>query len=873
MFAKKRVEEVLKELEVDPKVGLSKEEVKVRQEKFGYNKLSEKKRTPWILRFLGEFKDVLIIVMLVAALISIIVEPEDWIESLIILIVVFVNALLGVNQESKAEKSLEALKKLSSPMTKVLRDGYTQMIESSDLVVGDIIIVEAGDFIPADARIIEQVKLQIDESALTGESLAVNKMTNVIELDHISLGDQKNMMFSSTFTTYGRGVGVVTATGMKTEIGKIANLLSDTESEKTPLQIRLDQIAKLMGFLAIAICVVIFAMEWLNTKDILESFKTSVALAVAAIPEGLSTVVTVVLAIGVDKMAKEKAIVKRLPAVETLGSTQIVCSDKTGTLTENKMTVVKIYNNTLKNIEEELTDNEKTLLTYFALCSDAKITLVDGVYKRIGDPTETALIEANNNYGKVSEKLNDLYKRVAEISFDSDRKMMTVVIDFDGKLLSITKGAVDVILNRSIGNVDKDKVLKVNEQMGSNALRVLGLGIRWLNELPSEIESNTLEKDLEFIGLVGMIDPARKEVKEAIRVASNAGIKTIMITGDHVITAKAIATELGIFKDGDIAITSEKLHKMSDDELYANIEKYSVYARVAPEDKIRIVNLWQKKGKVVAMTGDGVNDSPALKGADIGCAMGITGTDVAKEAAAMILVDDNFATIISAVKQGRGIYNNIRRTVQYLLSSNIGEVITIFLASLIASFFSLNWGVPLLPMHLLWVNLLTDSLPAFAIGLESADPDVMNEKPREKNESFFAGGLKSKIALQGIAIGLITLAAYTIGHFRNPDNYLAQTMAFLTLSTVQLFHAFNIKSDKSVFHKSTFNNKYLIGAFVIGVSLELIILYVPFLANIFKLQRLDFVELMIVFGLSFSIIVIVEISKLIRKAKLISKSK
>lgn len=867
MIAKKSVDVVIDELLSDPVNGLTTVEVEERRKKYGDNSLTEKKKIPFIFRFLSQFKDILIIILLFAAVISVLVDPHEWIESVIILIVVLINAILGVTQESKAEKSLEALKKLSSPMTKVIRDSVMTTIPSSELVPGDIIVVEAGDYIPADARIIEQSKLQIDESALTGESVAVNKTTDVINLDHISLGDQKNMMFSSTFTTYGRGKGIVTKTGMNTEIGKIANLLSETKSEKTPLQIKLDQIGKLIGFLAIIICVVIFGLEWINTKDILEAFKTSVALAVAAIPEGLSTVVTVVLAIGVEKMAREKAIVKKLPAVETLGSTQVVCSDKTGTLTQNKMTVVKLYLDEVKNVESNLSTNEKELLTFLAICSDAKITYVDGEYKRIGDPTETALIEANNMYGLISDGLDEKVERKADLSFDSERKMMTVVVDYNGRLLSITKGAVDVILNRSKDSVNKSEVLKVNEEMGKNALRVLGVGIRWLDEIPSEIESETLEVDLEFVGLVGMIDPSRPEVKEAIRVAKEAGIRTVMITGDHVITAKAIATELGIFNDGDLAITSAELTKMSDEELFLNIDKYSVYARVAPEDKVRIVNMWQKKGKVVAMTGDGVNDSPALKSADIGCAMGITGTDVAKEAAAMILVDDNFATIISAVKQGRGIYNNIRRTVQYLLSSNIGEVITIFLASLISSLLSLSWGVPLLPMHLLWVNLITDSLPAFAIGLENAEDDVMLNKPRDKKESFFANGLMKQIVFQGIAVGLITLLAFTIGHFMNPDNYLAQTMAFMTLSSVQLFHAFNIKSEKSVFHKSTFNNKYLILSFIVGLGLQLTILYVPFFARIFKLESLSISELFITLGLSFLIVIIMEIYKLTKKLK------
>lgn len=865
MFAKKSIQESLELLKVDPKLGLSSEEAKSRREEYGFNSLTEKKRVPWILRFLGEFKDILIIILLIAAVVSIIIDPHEWIESLIILIVVLINAFLGVTQESKAEKSLEALKKLSSPMAKVLRNGNFVQIESKDLVPGDIITIEAGDFIPADCRILESNKLQIDESALTGESVAVNKISDVINLDHISLGDQKNMLFSSTFTTYGRGVAVVTSTGMKTEIGKIANMLNETQVELTPLQVKLNQIGKTIGFVAIGICVVIFLMEWLGgIEGPLEAFKTSVALAVAAIPEGLSTVVTVVLAIGVEKMAKEKAIVKKLPAVETLGSTSVVCSDKTGTLTQNKMTVVKLYANEIKDLETELTNEEKEMLTYFALCSDARISNVDGVEKRIGDPTETALIEANMKYGTFNN-LNEV-KRLAEISFDSDRKMMTVIVDYKGKIIQITKGAPDIIVKRS-KKVNKEQALKANENMAVNALRVLGVGIKELSKVPTVLESDEIEVDLTFVGLVGMIDPARSEVKDAIRLAKHAGIKTVMITGDHVVTAKAIAKQLGIIENDEIAITSEELHKLSDEELYNNIEKYAVYARVAPEDKVRIVNTWQKKGRVVAMTGDGVNDSPALKTADIGCAMGITGTDVAKEAAAMILVDDNFATIITAVKEGRGIYNNIKKTVQYLLSSNIGEVITIFVASLISTFTSLSLGVPLLPMHLLWVNLITDSLPAFALGLEKANEDVMDETPRPKKESFFANGMAGKIALQGLVIGLLTLTAYIIGHQMDsdPNSHLAQTMAFMTLSTVQLFHAFNIKSDKSVFHTSTFNNKFLMYALFLGLGLQITILYVPFFAEIFKLESLTLPQLFITLGLAGMIVVFSEIAKLIRK--------
>jgi len=865
MYAKKTVEEVLLELNVDPQKGLDDAEVQKRLKEYGKNALNEKKKTPWILRFLAQFKDILIIILLIAAIVSVLIEPEDWIESVIILLIVLINAILGVSQESKAEKSLEALKKLSTPYSKVIRNGSLVQVESSSLVPGDIISVEAGDFIPADARIIEASKLQIDESALTGESVAVNKQVDAIMNDHISLGDQKNMMFSSTFITYGRGLAVVTATGMNTEIGKIANMLNETKVELTPLQVKLNQIGKTIGFVAIIICIVIFLMEWLaDVEGPLAAFKTSIALAVAAIPEGLSTVVTVVLAIGVNKMSDEQAIVKKLPAVETLGSTSVVCSDKTGTLTQNKMTVVKLYTNTIKSLDEKLTNKEKEMLTYFSLCSDAKISYVDGEEKRVGDPTETALVEANMKYGSHKD-LSDI-KRLDEISFDSDRKMMTVIVEYNGKLLQITKGAPDVIVKRS-RNLNVDEVLKANDDMAVNALRVLAIGVKELKELPKEMESDNVEIDLEFVGLVGMIDPARPEVKEAIKIAKLAGIKTIMITGDHVVTAKAIAKELGIINEGELAITSSELHDLSDEELYNNLEKYTVYARVAPEDKVRIVDMWQSKGKVVAMTGDGVNDSPALKTADIGCAMGITGTDVAKEAAAMILVDDNFATIIKAVKEGRRIYSNIKKTVQYLLSSNIGEVLTIFLATIISSLASLSFGIPLLPMHLLWVNLITDSLPAFALGVEGADDDIMTQVPREKNENFFANGMGRRIAIQGVIIGLLTLTSYVIGHFMNPNNYLGQTMAFLTLSTVQLFHSFNVKSDKTIFSKHTFNNRFLIFAFLLGLGLQFLIIYIPFLADIFKLEPLSWGQLAISIGIAALVLVFGEIGKLYRHLK------
>lgn len=858
-------EVLLESLNVNPKIGLTDAQVLEIRNQAGWNQLEEGKRTPMILRFLAQFKDILTIILIAAAVISFMIDPHEIIESIVILFVVILNAVLGVRQESKAEKSLEALKKMSSPHAKVRRNSQVIEVESRDLVPGDIILIEAGDFVPADARILVESNLSVDESALTGESVSVNK-TSVDMEEALAIGDRKNMLFSSTFATYGKAEAVVIATGMKTEIGKIASMLNAPKENLTPLQIKLNQIGKTIGFFAIAICIVVFGLEFIaDPTDFFGAFKSSVALAVAAIPEGLATVVVVVLAIGVEKMAKQKAIVKRLPAVETLGSASVVCSDKTGTLTQNKMTVVKVYRETLEDVSLELHDDVKEMIQFFAICSDASVTLTEEGEKRIGDPTETALIDAFNRYGGQGRMdLKKEYERVAELPFDSERKMMSVVINYQGKLLLITKGAPDVILSRSKNKERANNALTINRKMGENALRVLGIAVKHLEVVPKEITSETLEKDLEFLGLVGMIDPSRPEVKEAIKVAKEAGIRTVMITGDHVVTAKAIALDLGIMEENTLAITSEELHKLSDQELEKNIESYSVYARVAPEDKVRIVKAWQKKDKVVAMTGDGVNDSPALKTADIGCAMGITGTDVAKEAASMILVDDNFATIISAVKEGRGIYSNVKKTVQYLLSSNIGEVITIFVAALISALFpKLQFGLPLLAMHLLWINLITDSLPAFAIGMEKATDDVMKQKPRDKKEGFFAHGLGVEIIWQGILIGLLSLTAYIIGKQISPEH--GHTMAFITLSTLQLFHAFSLKSKRSIFTKQVFDNKYLWGAFFVGLTLQFVILYVPALANVFELASLNFGQLGISLGLAFSMVIVMEIYKLFQR--------
>ena len=835
--------------------GLPQEQIDVNRQEFGANELESKKKQSLFVKFLLQFKDILIIILLIAAAVSIVIDPHEWFESLIILVVVVINAILGVYQENKAEKSLEALKQLSSPTCKAYRNGKLDTINTADLVVGDIVVVEAGDFIPADCRIIECTSLQVDESALTGESVAVTKTSNNITEEVSGLGDQKNMLFSSTYATNGKAKAVVVAVGMKTEIGKIAHVLLVEEDTLTPLQHKLEQVGKVIGFLAIGICVIVFIMEKIAGMAALDAFKTAVALAVAAIPEGLATVVTIVLAIGVEKMAKKNAVVKKMPAVETLGSTSVVCSDKTGTLTQNRMTVVKVYQTELKE-PKNLTEDEKRMLQYFAICCDASVQMVDGVQKRIGDPTELALLDVNLAQGYPIEE----YTRLLDIPFDSDRKLMTTVIKVQNQYVAITKGAPDVIFDRSVN--ETEEAVKTNQFMAESALRVLALAIKVFNYLPKVEE---LEQDLQFIGLVGMIDPAREEVKEAIKLAKAAHVKTVMITGDHIVTAKAIAKELGIIEDNQLAITSKELDGISDEYLEQHIDEYRVFARVAPKDKVRIVDAWQKQGAVVAMTGDGVNDAPALKRADIGCAMGITGTDVAKEAAEMVLMDDNFATIIDAVKQGRGIYSNIRKCVNYLLSSNIGEVLIIFVASIISLFLQDPLGVPLLPIHLLWINLITDSLPAFGLGMEEPEDSVMKDKPRDKKESFFANKLGLLIVFEGVLIGGLSLAAYLIGHFASPDTYLGQTMAFMTLCCCQLVHAYNKRTEHSIFSKGLLKNKFMNFAFLVGLALQLIVIYVPGVNDLFKVTALDAKYLLICIGLSLVTVVFSEILKAIKK--------
>ncbi len=865
MFYNQQPEELIQKFSTDLKNGLTDKQVKENLEKYGPNELKKTQKQSILLRFILQFKDALTIILIIAAIVSIIVEPTEWIDSAIIIIVVIINAILGLVQESNAERSLEALQKMASPKAKVIRNGNIITIGTSEVVPGDLLVLEAGDSIASDGSLVEAFNLKVDESALTGESVPVEKTSELIDREDVSLAERTNMVHASCNVTYGRGVALVTTTGEDNEVGKIATMLQQTKNQNTPLQDQLDQIGKSIGVICIVICIVVFFMEMLSGLTVLEAFKTAIALAVAAIPEGLATVVTVVLALSVQRMVKKNAIIKSLPAVETLGSTSIVCSDKTGTLTQNKMTVVKTYLYKLQIESIEMCSKETNeLLNYFTLCSDGSISNVDGKEILIGDPTETALVKASLEKGFTKEKLSQEYPRFNELAFDSDRKMMTVFVKHEGKVLSITKGGPDVIFSRC-KDLDLDEVTKVNEAMSNEALRVLALGIRYWQEEPGEITSELVENNLTFIGMVGMIDPPRQEAKQAIAEAKKAGVRTIMITGDHVITASAIARNLGILESNQKAVMGSELEKMSDVQLADHIEEYSVYARVAPEHKVRIVKAWKSKGKIVAMTGDGVNDSPALKTADIGCAMGITGTDVAKGAASMILTDDNFATIITSIKEGRGIFDNIKKDVQFLLSSNIGEVITIFGASVISLITPFDFGVPLLPIHLLWVNLITDSLPAFALGMEPTEPDVMERKPRKKDENFFSEGLGFTITWQGIMIGILTLIAYAIGN--QIDHLTGMTMAFITLCGCQLVHAFNVKSHHSILNKRLFNNIYLWGALVIGILLQVILILIPQLSSIFKLQCLNITQWLICIGLCLLTVVICEIVKLCHRDK------
>ena len=879
---------VLSALKTDVTTGLSQNEVSARRAQFGENKLKEKKKKSNLQRFFEQFKDAMIIILIVAAIISFVVacvegDAKEFFEPVLILLIVVMNAVMGVVQESKAEKALDALKNMSAPHARVIRDGKEVIINAQELVPGDIILLEAGDFVPADARLIKSVSLKSEESALTGESVPSEKEADALVKENAPLGDRHNMVFSGCSITYGTAVAVVTGTGMNTEMGKIANLLSGEGETQTPLQQKLAKLGKYLGFLALGACAIIFVIGLISQIPPLDIFMTAVSLAVSAIPEGLPAIVTIVLSIGVQRMVKKNAIIRRLPAVETLGSASIICSDKTGTLTMNRMTLVKAYvdGGEIEQISDDCSPDIKKLLTYGTLCCDGSVTIEDGKEVHIGDPTETAIVFAAYKNGLEKDALNKSYPRLGELPFDSDRKLMSTINKIDGKNVVIVKGAVDVMEKRCVKG-DFNKAKEINNQMSSSALRVLAVGYKIIDDIPNELTSEQLENGLTFMGLVGMIDPPRPEAKAAVKICREAGIKPVMITGDHVVTATAIAKELGIFVDGDKSITGVELDAMSEEELDREVENISVYARVSPENKIRIVKAWQRKGQVVSMTGDGVNDAPALKAADIGCAMGITGTDVAKGAADMTLTDDNFATIVDAVKEGRGIYANIKKVVGFLLGTNIGEVITVFVAMLL-------WQItPLLSMQLLWINLVTDSLPAIALGMEPVEKDIMKQKPKPKNEGIFAHGLGVKVALQGIMFGTLTLIAFVVGtglsigevfsgvlHTEGAAAALSggQTLAFMVLALCQVVQAYNMRSEKSLFSSNPFGNGKLNLACLASTLMVAIVLFVPGLNGAFGLIHLSYQQYLIGLGLSFVPLLVMEVAKLIENAYKKSKAK
>ncbi len=863
LFHNLEKENVLSQFEVNPSTGLSKNQIEERTIKFGPNKLKEKKKKTTMQRFLDQFKDVMILILIAAAIVSFVVVcvERNWgelFEPALIVLIVILNAIMGVVQESKAEKALDALQNMSAPHARVIRDGEERIIDASELVPGDIIKLEAGDFIPADARLIESTSLKCEESALTGESVPSEKDANAIVDEKAPLGDRSNMIFSGCSVTYGTAEAVVTATGMDTEMGKIANLLSGESDTQTPLQKKLANLGKYLGFVALGACAIIFIVGVLNKIPVLEIFMTAVSLAVSAIPEGLPAIVTIVLSIGVQRMVKRNALIRRLPAVETLGSASIICSDKTGTLTQNRMTLTKAYVDGATSpvdVSDNNTDDIKKLLMYGTLCCDGSVVFAEGKEQHIGDPTETAIVYAAHKSGMPKDELNSSYPRLGGIPFDSDRKLMSTINEIDGKYVVIVKGAFDMMAERCIEG-DLSTAKRITEEMSENALRVLAVGYKAIDSIPSELTSEDLENGLTFMGLVGMIDPPREEAKTAVATCKQAGIKPVMITGDHVVTATAIAKELGIFLDGDLAITGAQLDALTDRELDEQVERISVYARVSPENKIRIVKAWQRKGQVVSMTGDGVNDAPALKAADIGCAMGITGTDVAKGAADMTLTDDNFATIVEAVKEGRGIYANIKKVVGFLLGTNIGEVVAVFIAMLL-------WHKsPLLSMQLLWINLVTDSLPAIALGMEPVEKDVMDRKPKPKNEGIFANGLGVRIILQGLLFGLLTLVGYFIGFKWTGTEAGGQTMAFMTLSLSQILQAFNMRSDHSLFKVGFFTNKNLNLAVLASLALVLLVLFTP-IQIAFGLVYLPWELYMISLGLILVPTILMELCKTI----------
>jgi len=861
IFHSVKKEEVLSGLSADVSNGLCSEKVKELQKKYGENKLKEKKKKSNLQRFFDQFKDVMIIILIIAAVVSfgVVIAEKEWaelFEPALILLIVILNAVMGVYQEGKAEKALDALKNMSAPHARVIRDGKEQIINASYLVPGDIIKLEAGDFVPADARLLESSSLKSEESALTGESVPSEKDADAQIAEDAPIGDRSNMVFSGCSITYGTALAVVTSTGMDTQMGKIANLLHGEGETQTPLQKKLAQLGKYLGIMALAACAVIFIVGLLNNIPVMEIFMTSVSLAVSAIPEGLPAIVTIVLSIGVQRMVKKNALIRRLPAVETLGSASIICSDKTGTLTQNRMTLKKAYvdGGEIEDITYNDSEKVKALLNYGTLCCEGSVIFGEDTEQHIGDPTETAIVYAAHKNGFTKEALNKDYPRLATIPFDSDRKLMSTVNKIGDKNIVIVKGAFDMMAERCIKG-DLNKAKQITEDMSENALRVLAIGYKIIDKVPENPTSEELENGLTFMGLVGMIDPPREEAKVAVATCRKAGIKPVMITGDHVVTAKAIAKELGIFLEGDMAITGSELDAMTEEELDSKVEQISVYARVSPENKIRIVKAWQRKGQVVSMTGDGVNDAPALKAADIGCAMGITGTDVAKGAADMTLTDDNFATIVDAVREGRGIYANIKKVVGFLLGTNIGEVITVFFAMLL-------WHkTPLLSMQLLWINLVTDSLPAIALGMEPVEEDIMEKKPKPKDEGIFANGLGIRVVLQGVMFAILTLIGFYIGWKQDGNLVAGQTMAFMVLSVSQIIQSFNMRSDRSLFKIGPFGNKTLNKATLVSLVLVALVLFTP-LRIAFGLEILSYKLYLIAIGLIIVPLIVMELSKL-----------
>lgn len=868
MWFNKNPKEVINELSTDLINGLSSSEAKLRLTKYGLNKIQGKKKKSIFQLFLAQINDIMIYILLIAAIISLVVG--EFSDSIIILIVIFINAIIGVIQESKAEKALEALKSMSTPKAIVKRDGNIIEIPSEEVVIGDIIIIDAGRYIPADLRIVEAANLKIEESAFTGESVPSEKNSNTItEGKDVPIGDQHNMAFMSTLVTYGRGIGIVVNTGMNTEIGKIAKMLDSEDENTTPLQKKLAQLGKILGFAAVGISIIMFLISLFQGRDFLEMFMTSISLAVAAIPEGLPAIVAIVLALGVQRMIKENAIIRKLPSVETLGSVNIICSDKTGTLTINKMTVKKYYvNGQIYNLKSiDIKNKETKLLTYgMILCNDA--TSKDGV--QTGDPTEVALIDVGNKINIFKDDLNKEFKRVNEIPFDSDRKLMTTVNSYENKYYVFTKGAIDSILKisnkilingeiKDFADKEKSETLNASNLMSDDALRVLALAYKPIDN--EHVPIDELENDLIFVGLMGMIDPPREEVKGSIELSKKAGIRTIMITGDHKNTAVAIAKELGIVEDISQAMSGSEIDSYSEEEFTKIVNNFKVFARVSPEHKVKIVKAFKSYGNIVSMTGDGVNDAPSLKAADIGIAMGITGTDVAKGAADMVLTDDNFTTIVKAVEEGRNIFNNIKKSIIFLLSCNLGEIVALFFAIL------LNWPAPLLPIHILWVNLITDSFPALSLGVDPGDKGVMDLPPKDPKESLFAGRAGILLILNGILIGGSTLFAFVLGEYLYPDSLRhAQTMAFVVLSVSQLFYSLSMRNEtKSLFQVGVFKNKWLIASIIFGIVVQLAIITIPFTANIFKVYSLGFKDWGIVILISLIPFAINEIVKIFFK--------